>query len=72
MPKYEVIVEFTRSRSIRKVIVADDPQEADDRATGELNGSGALVGWHEWGEARERPEIVSVERVSRQHGWGRS
>lgn len=64
MPKYEVIVEFTRSRSIRKVVVADDEQSADDIATAEMNGSGPLVGWEDWGEARERPEIVSVERVS--------
>jgi hypothetical protein len=44
MPKYEVIVEFTGSRSIRKVIVAHDQQGADDRATSELNGPGPLVG----------------------------
>ena len=72
MPKYEVIVEFTRSRSIRKVIVADGAQGADDRATAELNGPGPLVGWQDWGEARERPEIVSVERVNRLHTPERS
>jgi hypothetical protein len=71
MPHFEVIVEFTRSRSLRKVIVADDCQEADDRATAELNAPGELVGWEDWGAARERPEIVSVEPVMPPQGRGR-
>jgi hypothetical protein len=68
MPQFEVIVEFTRSRSLRKVLVADDAQGADDRATAELNTAGELVGWEDWGAARERTEIVSVEPLT--HGNG--
>ena len=71
MPQFEVIVEFTRSRSLRKVIVADDEQGADDRATAELNAAGELVGWEDWGNARERPEIVSVEALPPPGGRGR-
>lgn len=72
MPLYEVIVDFTQTRSIRKLIEADDPQAADDHATAELNGAAALCGWEEWGETRERPEIVSTERVARRDAPGSS
>jgi hypothetical protein len=63
MPFFEVIADFTKTRSFRKLIEADDPQEAGDKARADINGCD-LSGWTDWDETPDTPEIVSVEEVS--------
>ena len=60
MPTYEVVVDFTKTRALRKLIEADDPQQADDKATAEINGP-EMIGWADWGATPESAEIVSIE-----------